>query len=220
MCVVTPDPGYLRRLRKWTERQGALLIFDEVVTGFRFGFGGAQHAFGVTPDLTVCGKIIGGGLPIGAVAGPKRLMQRLTPEGDVYHGGTFAGHPLSMAGGLAVLTELRSHPPYDRLERLSQQVTQGMMGLAKERGVPVQINRAGSMLTVFFSERPVRNEADAKASRRDRFAEWASRLLEAGILIPPSPFEALFLSAAHTQEHLDRLLRASKAAFRAMGRSS
>ena len=216
MGVVAPGPGYLSRIKQWTIRQGALLIFDEVVTGFRLGRGGAQALFGVAPDLTVFGKIVGGGLPIGAVTGPRRLMQRLAPEGDVYHGGTFAGHPLSMAAGVAALSELESHPPYERLERLSRQLASGVSEAAHARGVAVQVNRAGSMLTVFFSETPVRNEGDAQASQRDRFAEWARRLLDGGVLVPPSPFEALFLSAAHTQEHVERLLRASNAAFRAM----
>ena len=217
MGVVVPDEGYLTRLRALTRQQGIVLIFDEVVTGFRLGPAGAQGRFGIRPDLTTFGKIIGGGLPIGALAGPKRLMQRLAPDGDVYHGGTFAGHPLSMTAGVAVLEAIEQQPPYDRLERMGALVADRLMETASRAGVPLQVNRAGSMLTVFFSDRPVRNFSDAKASRRDRFARWAVTLRERGILVPPSAFEALFLSIAHTEAHIDRLLRASAAAFRAIG---
>src|SRR3989338_560274 len=127
MGVVAPQPGFLSTLRELTARRGIVLIFDEVVTGFRLGWAGAQGRFGVQPDLTTFGKIIGGGLPIGAVGGPRRLMQRLAPEGDVYHGGTFAGHPLSMAAGTATLRELKLHPPYERIERLAQRLADGLL---------------------------------------------------------------------------------------------
>jgi len=218
MGVVPPEPGCLARVRELSSRHGILLIFDEVVTGFRLGPGGAQGSLGVTPDLTVFGKIVGGGLPIGAVGGPRRLLQRLAPEGDVYHAGTFAGHPLSMAAGVAVLRELAAHPPYERLERLAARLADGLLRWAREHGVEFQVNRAGSMLTVFFAGSPVRNEADAKASQRDRFARWARHLLGQGILVPPSPFEALFLSAAHTEEHIERVVQAAGAAFQEMER--
>ncbi len=205
MGVVPPVPGFLAGLREAATRHGVLLIFDEVVTGFRLGPGGAQAAFGVTPDLTVLGKIIGGGLPIGALGGPRRLLQRLAPEGDVYHAGTFAGHPLSMAAGIAVLGELKAHPPYERLERLSARLADGLLREARAHGVPLQVNRAGSMLTARFTP-------------RERFAHWARHLLKEGVLVPPSPLEALFLSAAHTDEQIERLVRASGAAFQAMER--
>jgi glutamate-1-semialdehyde 2,1-aminomutase len=213
MGVITPDPGYLARLRELTHRHGILLIFDEVVTGFRLGLGGAQALFGVTPDLTTFGKIIGGGLPIGAVGGATRVMQRLTPAGDVFHGGTFAGHPLSMAAGIATLRELSARPPYARLEQLSQRFADGLADAARHAGLPVQVNRAGSMLTAFFSEAPVRNAAQARASRRDRFAQWANALRRQGILMPPSPAEAFFVSAAHTDSDVHRVLHASAAAL-------
>ena len=216
MGVVPPEPGYLTRIRALTSRHGILLIFDEVVTGFRVGLGGAQGLFGITPDLTTFGKIIGGGLPIGALGGSKRLMQRLAPEGDVFHGGTFAGHPLSMAAGVAMLNEVISHPPYERLERRSQGLVSKLSDAACRCGVPVQVNRVASMLTLFFSDTPIRHFTQAKASHRDRFARWANALRRQGILIPPSPFEALFLSTAHTEAHLDRLLRASAVAFKTM----
>ncbi len=217
MGVVSPEPGFLARIREQTSHHGILLIFDEVVTGFRLGYAGAQGRFGIQADLTTFGKIIGGGLPIGAVGGPARLMQRLAPEGDVYHGGTFAGHPLTMAAGIAALTALNTNPPYERLEALSQRLTDGLAASAKRCGMPIQVNRAGSMWTVFFSETAVGNYAQANATRRDRFATWAGALRRRGLLIPPSPFEALFLSTAHTEAQVERFLRASSAAFKSMG---
>lgn len=218
MGVMPPAEGFLECLRALTAQHRSLLIFDEVVTGFRLAPGGAQQHFGIRPDLTTLGKIIGGGLPIGAVAGPERFMRRLSPEGDVYHGGTFAGHPLSMAAGLAALETLRKHPPYTRLERLSRRAADGLEDAARVSGVPAQVNRSGSMFTLFFADGPVRNQAEAKASRTDRFARWANALRERGILVPPSPVEALFLSTAHTEHHIERLVAASKAAFAAMTR--
>ena len=202
MGVVPPQPGYLALLRQLTKERGILLIFDEVVTGFRVAHGGAQARFGVTPDLTVFGKIIGGGLPIGALGGPRSLMQRLTPEGNVYHGGTFAGHPLSMAAGIATLRSLRAHPPYDELERRSARLADGLQDAARRAEVAVTVNRVGSMLTVFFEQ-------------RKRFAHWARALQRESVLIPPSPCEAWFVSTAHTPRHIDRTVRAARRAFAA-----
>jgi glutamate-1-semialdehyde 2,1-aminomutase len=214
--VLPPAPGFLQALRELATRSGALLIFDEVVTGFRLAPGGAQQHFGVQADLTILGKIIGGGLPIGAVGGPRLLMQRLAPLGDVYHGGTFAGHPLSMVAGATALQWIQRHPPYAQLERRTTQLTHALAQAAQAAGVPIQINRVGSMFTVFFSDQPVRNAAEAQASRRDRFACWANALREQGVLIPPSPFEALFVSPAHTPRQLRRFAAAAAAAFRAV----
>lgn len=205
MGVVPPAPGFLARIRALAKAHGILLIFDEVVTGFRLGWGGAQGAFGIRPDLTTFGKIIGGGLPIGALGGPRRLMQRLSPEGDVYHGGTFAGHPLAMAAGLATLKQLQQRPPYARLEAQGQRLEHRLAELATDRGVSVRINRAGSMFTIFFSG-------------QERFVRWWKGLQAAGVLAPPSPSEALFLSAAHTDVSLDRFLRAAGRAFEAAAR--
>ncbi|MBI3021045.1 MAG: aminotransferase class III-fold pyridoxal phosphate-dependent enzyme, partial [Candidatus Omnitrophica bacterium] len=216
MGVVVPEPGFLQRLRTLTSRHGILLIFDEVVTGFRVGLGGAQGYAGVRPDLTTFGKIIGGGLPIGALGGPRQLMQRLAPEGDVFHGGTFAGHPLSMTAGIATVQGLKTDPPYERLERLSGRLAEGLLKSASRSDVAIQINRLGSMLSVFFSETTVRDFEQAKASRRDRFAQWAQSLRRRGILIPPSPLEALFLSTAHTSAHVDRMVDASRTAFQSL----
>ncbi len=218
MGVVPPEPGWLSRIRALTSRSGALLIFDEVVTGFRFGPGGAQRQFGVSPDLTVFGKVIGGGLPIGALGGPRYLMEHLAPTGQAYHGGTFAGHPLSMAAGIATLDALRAHPPYERLEQLTTRWVEGLRDAAKAAGVPAQINRAASMCTVFFTETPVRNLAQAGASHRGRFARWANALRAEGIVVPPSPFEAMFLSAVHTGTQVDRMVRSARAALRQAAR--
>lgn len=213
MGVVAPGPSFLSGLRELTSRSGIVLIFDEVVTGFRLGAAGAQGRFGVQADLTTFGKIIGGGLPIGALGGPRRIMQRLAPEGDVYHGGTFAGHPFSMAAGVATLSVLEEHPPYEHMEQLTQRLAEGLLQAAQDAGVAVQVNAVGSMLTVFFSASPVTNFAQAKACDRQRFGRWARALLTQGILVPPSPFEALFLSSVHTEEHAARFLTAARRAF-------
>ena len=216
MGVVPLAAGFLQRVRQLTQHHGALLILDEVVTGFRVGYGGAQGLFGIQPDLTTFGKIIGGGMPIGAVGGPHRLMGRLAPQGDVYHAGTFAGHPLSMAAGIATLTQLKNAPPYDRLDRLAQRLAEGITRKAQALNVPVRVNRTGSMLTVFFSDGRVENVAQAMASRRDQFAQWAISLRRQGVLVPPSALEALFVSTAHTDVQIDRAVRAASRAFQQM----
>ena len=216
MGVVLPQPGFLDHIRKQTKKHGVVLIFDEVVTGFRLGFWAAQSTFGVQADLTAFGKIIGGGLPVGAVGGRRELMQRLAPEGDVYHGGTFAGHPLTMAAGLAVLESLDAQPPYEAMERLAQALAEGLSEAARGCGIALQINRMGSMLALFFSDHPVRNFADVKAMRKDLFVQWANGLRKHGVLIPPSPFEALFLSAAHGEGHITQLIRESRRVFPGM----
>ncbi|PIQ83478.1 MAG: aspartate aminotransferase family protein [Candidatus Omnitrophica bacterium CG11_big_fil_rev_8_21_14_0_20_63_9] len=203
MGVVLPAEGFLRQLRELTRRYGIVLIFDEVVTGFRLGRAGAQGYFGVTPDLTTFGKIIGGGLPIGAVGGPERLMSLLAPEGPVYHGGTFAGHPLSMAAGCAVLDLLEAEPPYAALQRRLARLQKGLEQAAARAGVPLRVSAIGSMATAFFSSRA-------------RFAEWANALRRAGILVPPSPFEAMFLSSAHRDSDIDRLISATAQSLRTM----
>lgn len=218
MGVVVPPAGFLAGLRRLADAHGAVLIFDEVVTGFRLGPQGAQGAFGVRPDLTTLGKIIGGGMPIGAVAGPRHLMRRLAPEGDVYHAGTFAGHLLSMAAGIAALRALAAHPPYRRLEQATQRLTATLQAAADAAGVPVAINQAGSMFTVFFSASLVRTLAEAQSSRRDQFAAWAKALRRRSVLVPPSPLEACFVSTAHTPAHLRRIATTARAAFAEVAR--
>ena len=213
MGVVVPDQEFLRRLREMTARAGALLVFDEVVTGFRVAYGGAQTRFGITPDLTVLGKIIGGGFPIGAVGGPRKIMEQLAPEGRVYHAGTFAGHPMAMAAGLATLQELRRHPPYERLEALGYELAVALWEAGDRAGVPIQVNQCGSMLTVFFSDAPVRQFAQARQADGERFAAFAKSLRRAGVLIPPSPYEAMFLSAAHTKAMIGRIIAAARSGY-------
>lgn len=213
MGVIAPHHEFLQRLREVTKQRDILLIFDEVVTGFRVAYGGAQTLFGITPDLTVLGKIIGGGFPIGAVGGPWHLMQRLAPEGEVYHAGTFAGHPVTMAAGLATLDELKRESPYGALESLGGRLAQGLLTAASTAHIPIHVNQVGSMLTVFFSEGPVTHLASAQHANATRFATFANVLRKEGILIPPSPFEAMFLSTAHTQEHIDRVIDVASGAL-------
>ena len=214
MGVIVPDVRFLKRLRELTSQHGSLLIVDEVVTGFRVAYGGAEAWAGVAPDLTVLGKIIGGGFPIGAVGGRRDIMQRLAPEGPVAHAGTFAGHPAAMTAGLATLHHLRRTNPYDRLESLGRQLASGLRQAAKRAGVPVQVNQLGSMLTVFFNGAPVTNASSAKASQTQRFARFADGLRQTGILIPPSQFEAMFLSTAHTAAMVDRIVSAASRVLR------
>ena len=209
MGVIVPDRRFLKRLRELTAQHGALLMFDEVVTGFRVAYGGAQARVGVTPDLTVLGKIIGGGFPIGAVGGRRDVMQHLAPEGDVYHAGTFAGHPAAMAAGLATLKELRRANPYERLEALTTRLAEGLRQAAARAGAAVQVNQASSMLTVFFSGRPVTDCSSANAGQPAQFAAWANGLRQHGVLVPPSPCEAMFLSTAHTEDMVDRIASVS-----------
>ena len=218
MGVVIPERAFLQRVRELTRQHGMVLIFDEVVTGFRVALGGAQEAFGVTPDLTTFGKIIGGGLPIGAVGGPRTMMSRLVPEGDVYHAGTFAGHPLAMAAGIAALRALRRESPYAGLQARTETLAQGLERGAASAGVPVTVNRMASMLTVFFTPGPVRTAAQAKSSRREMFAAWANGLRDAGILVPPSPWEAMFLSTAHGVASVERMVAASAGVWRRAAR--
>jgi glutamate-1-semialdehyde 2,1-aminomutase len=215
MGVVPPAEGFLEDLRRLASAAGALLIFDEVVTGFRLAWGGAQARFRVAPDLTVLGKIIGGGLPIGAVGGPRALMRHLAPEGKTYQGGTFAGHPASTAAGLATLRVLKEEAPYGRLDALGQRLARGLAGAAQRAGVPVRINQIGSMLTLFFSDARVASAGDVRRADAARFGRWWRHLFARGILMPPSPCEAAFLSTAHSEALVDRAVQAAAAAFRA-----
>src|SRR3954451_16518553 len=195
-----PRPGFLEFLRRLTQEDGALLIFDEVMTGFRLAFGGAQERFGITPDLSCFGKIIGGGLPVGAFGGRAEIMDCLAPLGGVYQAGTLSGNPLAMAAGLAALEELQSGGIYARLAELANQLAAGFRLAAQRAGIAVQLNSCGSMFCAYFTERPVHNLADAMHSDRARFAKYFHRMLDQGIYQAPSQFEAGFLSAAHTPE--------------------
>jgi len=184
MGVVVPTREFLHQLQAWTKQREVLLIFDEVVTGFRVAYGGAQALFDVTPDLTVLGKIIGGGFPIGAVGGPWHLMQRLAPEGPVYHAGTFAGHPMAMVAGLATLTELKRNPPYASLDSLGGQLAKGLLAAAARTGVALHVNRLGSMVTVFFTDQPVVDWDSAQKSDTQRFGSFRLWSRGAGELAP------------------------------------
>jgi len=213
MGVVPPEPGFLEGLRALTVEHGALLIFDEVISGFRAAYGGAQALYGVVPDLTCLGKIIGGGLPVGAYGGRRDLMELIAPAGPVYQAGTLSGNPLAVSAGIATLKLLAKPGVYDALEGTSAALESGLADAAKAAGVPVQINRAGSVLTVFFTPTRVRDYATAKTSDTARFARFFSAMLDAGIYLPPSQYEAWFVSLAHTKREIQRTITAARAAF-------
>jgi glutamate-1-semialdehyde 2,1-aminomutase len=216
MGVVVPEPGYLEGLREITCRHGSLLIFDEVITGFRLAFEGAQGYFGVIPDLTCLGKIIGGGLPVGAYGGRRKIMEMVAPSGPVYQAGTLSGNPLAVAAGLAVLRVLKNRTIYDELARRTEFLAAGLTAAAREAGVPVRINHIGSMLTVFFTDGPVRDYTTARRSDTKSFAAFFRAMLEQGVYLPPSQFEAWFLSAAHGEKELRHTLEAARKAFAAL----
>jgi glutamate-1-semialdehyde 2,1-aminomutase len=209
-----PKPGYLEFLREITRSEGALLIFDEVMTGFRVEWGGAQQRFGVAADLSCFGKVIGGGLPVGAFGGSHEIMDCLAPLGPVYQAGTLSGNPLAMAAGIAVLEELRYGESYSRLETLGAALEAGFEAAAAAAKVPVQFNRCGSMFCAFFVDRPVGNLQEALQSDRERFARFFHGMLEAGIYMAPSQFEAGFLSTAHTPEDVERTVAAVRQVLR------
>ncbi len=213
MGLVPPVPGFLEGLRTLTEKYGALLIFDEVISGFRASIGGAQKKFGIRPDLTCMGKIIGGGLPVGAFGGSKEIMRHLSPVGEVYQAGTLSGNPCAMAAGLAVLRTLEATNPYDRLEELGRQLAEGLKNAAKNADVPVVINQMGSLLTVFFTNHEVHTHKDAMGANTDQYARFFQGMLEEGIHLPPSQFECLFISTAHTDEDIARTVEAAERAF-------
>ena len=211
-----PKPGFLEFLREITAEQGAVLIFDEVMTGFRLAWGGAQERFHIQPDLSCFGKIIGGGLPVGAFGGKTAIMDQLAPLGPVYQAGTLSGNPLAMAAGLATLKELESGKAYEQLEISSAQLKEGMEQAAKAAGIPVQVNACGSMFCTYFTDLPVANLAEAMRSDRVRFAKYFHGMLAEGVYLAPSQFEAGFLSTAHTAEDLDRTIAAAAKVFRTL----
>jgi glutamate-1-semialdehyde 2,1-aminomutase len=198
-----PKPGYLEFLREITRAEGALLIFDEVMTGFRLAKGGAQERFHITPDLSCFGKVIGGGLPVGAFGGRAEIMDLLAPLGPVYQAGTLSGNPLAMAAGLAALEELSNGNAYARLEQLGAMLESGMCGAAKSAGIPVQFNRCGSMFCAYFAHEPVHHLADAMKSDRERFKKYFHGMLQRGVYLAPSQFEAGFLSTAHGEADIE-----------------
>jgi glutamate-1-semialdehyde 2,1-aminomutase len=213
MGLVVPIPEFLTELRRLTEQHGSLLIYDEVMTGFRLAFGGAQQLFQQTPDLTVFGKIIGGGLPVGAYGGRAEIMQRVMPAGPVFQAGTLSGNPLAMAAGLATLQELRDRPPYARLDELSGALTEGLEQAATAAGLPHVVQRVGSMWTLFFTPEPVTDYDTAKKSDTARFARFFWAMMDRGVYLPCSQFEAAFVSAAHTEEHIAQTIAAAREAL-------
>jgi glutamate-1-semialdehyde 2,1-aminomutase len=210
MGVVEPALGFLQGLREITKREGALLIFDEVITGFRMAYGGAQSVYKIDPDLTVMGKIIGGGLPVAAYGGKRRIMERVAPLGPVYQAGTLSGNPLAMRAGLATLPKLEAPKFYEELNGRTQRLAEGLRSALKEAMVPGQVNVAGSLLTLFFCDQPIQNYADAKKSDTAKFGKFFQAMLERGIFLPPSQYEALFVSTAHTEADIDRTITAAR----------
>ncbi len=225
MGCVLPRQGYLRLLRKLTEEQGALLIFDEVMCGFRASLGGAQAAYGITPDLTCLGKIIGGGLPVAAYGGRREIMEKISPAGPVYQAGTLSGNPLAMTAGLATLSIITAEPEpgeadYSRMLTLkTKKLLLGWQAKAREAGVTVQAHQAGSMFGIFFNEKEVWDYEDAAASDQEAFKVWFKSMLEQGIYLAPSQFETLFMSGAHTDEDIERTIEAAGTAFQKVAES-
>ncbi len=214
MGVVPPVAGFLETLRELCTRYGSVLIFDEVITGFRIAWGGAQERYGLRPDLTCLGKIVGGGLPVGAYGGRRELMEQVAPLGPVYQAGTLSGNPLAMAAGLATLELLRAPATYQRLEALGERLERGLAAAARAAGVPYTANRVGSMLTGFFSEPPVRDYASARRADTGRYARFFHAMLDRGVYLAPSQFEAAFISLAHGEAEIDATIEAAQEAFK------
>ena len=210
MGVVPPGAGFLEGLRKVCHQEGIILIFDEVITGFRVGWGGAQVRYKIRPDLTCLGKIIGGGLPVGAYGGRRDLMAQMAPSGPIYQAGTLSGNPVAVAAGLATLKELAAPDIYGALEEKGDWLARELTQAAHRQGVKVTINRVGSMLTLFFTGSPVRNLEEAKKSDLGQFRQFFQGMLEAGVLLPPSQFEAFFISRAHTPADLEYTVAAAE----------
>jgi glutamate-1-semialdehyde 2,1-aminomutase len=211
-----PKPDYLEFLSEITKADGALLIFDEVMTGFRLARGGAQERFGISPDLSCFGKVIGGGLPVGAFGGRAEIMDYLAPLGPVYQAGTLSGNPIAMAAGIANLEELQSGDAYAKLEKLGEQLAAGMKDAAKSANIPMQFNSCGSMFCGYFTGEPVHNVADALRSDRERFRKFFHAMLDEGIYFAPSQFESGFISTAHTTEDIDQTIRAAAKVLRTL----
>lgn len=214
MGVVPPEKGFLEILRRITKKYGALLIFDEVITGFRLSKGGAQELYGIEPDITCLGKVLGGGMPVGAYGGRREIMEKVAPEGPVYQAGTLSGNPLAMVAGSETLKELRDKEPYSDLEAKTKRLAEEVSSLLKEKGLPHTVNRVGSMMTVFFTEQKVKDFATAKGSDTKLFGRFFKALLDKGVLIPPSQFEAWFVSTAHEDSDIEEALERIREALR------
>ena len=213
MGTVMPAKGFLQRLRKLTREHGALLIFDEVMTGFRLLYGGAQGLLKIKPDLTCLGKVIGGGLPVGAYGGHREIMKWVAPEGPVYQAGTLSGNPLAVSAGIATLEALKKEGVYNKLAASTASLVVGLKKAAEQVGVPVQVNAIGSMFTVFFTDTPVTNFQTAKTSDTVRYGRFFHAMLKNGVYFPPSQFETCFVSLAHTQSDIKATVEAARSAF-------
>lgn len=208
MGVVPPKIGFLEGLRVLTKEFGVVLIMDEVMSGFRLCYGGAQHVYNITPDMTCLGKVIGGGLPVGAFGGKREIMEMLAPVGPVYQAGTLSGNPLAMTAGIETLKQLQRKGVYDKLTETTERLCSGIAEIAETRGVECRVQRAGSMFTVFFSNRPVKSWADSSAADHDKFGKYFSRMLRSGIYLPPSGYEANFVGLAHSAADIKKTLQA------------
>ncbi|HEY4180982.1 MAG TPA: glutamate-1-semialdehyde 2,1-aminomutase [Kofleriaceae bacterium] len=213
MGLVKPAPGYLAGLRSACDRTGTILIFDEVMTGFRVAFGGAQALYGVPPDLTTIGKIIGGGLPAAAFGGRRDIMQKLAPLGSVYQAGTLSGNPLAMSAGSKAMEILSRPGTYERLDQLGGRLETGLIAACVSARVPAIVNRVGSMLTLFFTDQPVTDYATAKGADTNRFGSFFRKMRDRGVFLPPSQFEAMFVSLAHTDEDIDQIVTSARASL-------
>ena len=216
MGVIPPAPDFLQALRQLTIEHDILLIFDEVISGFRVSYGGAQDLYGIKPDLTVLGKIIGGGLPVGAYGGRKEIMDLIAPSGPVYQAGTLSGNPLAVTAGLATLKQLRAKGVYRKLEELSAALAKGVGEAAKKAGIPITQTRVGSMLTTFFTAGPIVDWNSAKLSDTKRYGQFFHKMLNQGVYLAPSQFEAAFLSTAHTSADIEKTIRAAHVAFKSL----
>ncbi|MBI1871034.1 MAG: glutamate-1-semialdehyde 2,1-aminomutase [Chlamydiae bacterium] len=213
MGVVPPREGFLQGLRSLCKRFGCLLIFDEVITGFRVSFGGAQGLYKVQPDLTILGKIIGGGFPVGAVGGRAKMMDQLAPSGPVYQAGTLSGNPVAMAAGLQTLEMLQGQNPYRKLEHLGRELEDGLSKILQMKKIPFRLHRIGSLMTLFFTSHEIENYEDVLKSDSQRFKQFFKEMFEQGVFLPPSPFEAWFLSLAHSKSDIQKILKAASKAL-------
>ena len=216
MGVVLPEPGYLEGLRAVTKEHGALLVFDEVMSGFRASLGGAQSHYGITPDLTTLGKVIGGGMPVGAYGGSKDIMQHLAPLGPVYQAGTLSGNPVAMTAGLATIAVIEKPRVFDSMVANMTRLNRELGVIMKDAGIPVFQTQVGTMACMFFTEGPVRNFAEAKHSDTARYAKWFHAMADNGVYLAPSQFEAAFISCTHTDDIINKTLDAARISLKAL----
>jgi glutamate-1-semialdehyde 2,1-aminomutase len=220
MGLVAPEDGFLKTMRELTEAHGAVLIFDEVMAGFRVAYGGAQSLYGITPDLSSFGKVIGGGLPVAAYGGKREIMSQIAPQGSIYQAGTLSGNPLAMAAGIATLKELKKPGVYEALDERSKRLITGLGNAAQKAGVAARVGHVGSMLGMFFTDQNVANFDDAKTCDLEMFSKFYQGMRQQGIYIAPSQFEVLFLSTAHDDEHIDTTISAAEKVFEKLGEES